>query len=246
MGRVFACSDLHGMMSLYKQIKDFLKPDDIVYFLGDASDRGEENWNTLKKIMMDPQFIYLKGNHEDMLQTVMKDYIAYGEADPYNLTILTQNGGWKTFQGWKKEKNKDKTLWYQRLKNLPTWLSYTNKDNKIIFLSHAGFTPVRIGNEWGIPKEEDLIWNREHYFYKTSSYVPDEWISIHGHTPIEFLVEDLALIRKEDNICDFEPPMAYWYDNNRKCDIDNGCFYTGTIVLLDLDTFEEHPFYTEI
>ena len=53
MGRVFACSDLHGMMSLYKQIKDFLKPDDIVYFLGDASDRGEENWNTLKKIMMD-------------------------------------------------------------------------------------------------------------------------------------------------------------------------------------------------
>ena len=39
MGRVFACSDLHGMMSLYKQIKDFLKPDDIVYFLGDASDR---------------------------------------------------------------------------------------------------------------------------------------------------------------------------------------------------------------
>jgi calcineurin-like phosphoesterase family protein len=246
MRRTFACSDLHGMMSLYKQIKDFLKPDDIVYFLGDASDRGEENWNTLKKIMMDPQFIYLKGNHEDMLQKTMKDYIVYGEADPYNLTILTQNGGHKTFNGWKKEKNKDKILWYQRLKNLPTWLSYTNKDNKIIFLSHAGFTPEKVDGKWIIPKEEELIWDRSHYFHKTSSYVPDEWISIHGHTPIEFLVEDLALIRKENNICDFEPPMAYWYDNNRKCDIDNGCFYTGTIVLLDLDTFEEHPFYTEI
>ena len=33
---VFACSDLHGMFNLYKQIKNFLKPEDKVYCLGDC------------------------------------------------------------------------------------------------------------------------------------------------------------------------------------------------------------------
>lgn len=40
MGRTFACADLHGQYNLYKQIKNFLKEDDKVYFLGDATDRG--------------------------------------------------------------------------------------------------------------------------------------------------------------------------------------------------------------
>ena len=39
---VYACSDLHGTMFLYKQIKNFLEPNDIVYFLGDAGDRGSQ------------------------------------------------------------------------------------------------------------------------------------------------------------------------------------------------------------
>lgn len=36
----YACSDLHGRLDLLKQIQDFLQPDDTVYFLGDAGDRG--------------------------------------------------------------------------------------------------------------------------------------------------------------------------------------------------------------
>ena len=36
---MYACSDLHGMKELYLKIKDFLKPEDKVFFLGDAGDR---------------------------------------------------------------------------------------------------------------------------------------------------------------------------------------------------------------
>lgn len=247
MRHTFACSDLHGMMSLYKQIKDFLKPDDIVYFLGDASDRGEENWNTLKKIMMDPQFIYLKGNHEDMLQKTMKDFIVNGETGYRNYSILTQNGGMTTYQGWLEETNSDKILWYQRIANLPLWLTYDNKDGKKIFLSHAGFVfDIDEKGEPIIPEAEDLLWDRSHYFCKTIHDIPKHWMMVHGHTPIEYLFQDLRLQFGKEETPEPEYPMAYWYDNHRKCCIDNGCFYTGTIVLLDLDTFEEHQFYTEI
>lgn len=241
MGRTFACSDLHGMLELYHKIKEFLNEDDIVYFLGDAGDRGTNNWRTVKTILSDPQFLCIKGNHEDMLQNCMKDYIA--EKDLYeNLELLKMNGGGSTYNGWKRENLTDRIKWFHRIKDLPTMLTYDNKNGQKIFLSHAGFNP----KEEKEPDYYDLIWDRTHFFRKLPHDTPENWIIIHGHTPIEYLVQDLRLICKEDNICDFEPPMAYWYDNNRKCDIDNGCFYTGTIVLLDLDTFEEHQFYTEI
>ena len=66
MKRTFACSDLHGQLDLWKQIKSFLNPEDTVYFLGDAGDRGPDGWELIKAIANDSQVVYLKGNHEDM------------------------------------------------------------------------------------------------------------------------------------------------------------------------------------
>ena len=87
---VFACSDLHGMLHFYKTIKEFLKPEDVVFFLGDAGDRGPHPWETIKAILTDPQFIYIKGNHEDMLIDAMGH--GYGSA----WALLRSNGGKKT------------------------------------------------------------------------------------------------------------------------------------------------------
>ena len=71
----YACSDLHGRLDLLKQIQDFLQPDDTVYFLGDAGDRGPNPWETIKAVAQDKRFIYLKGNHEDMLVKAMEDEV---------------------------------------------------------------------------------------------------------------------------------------------------------------------------
>ena len=86
----YACSDLHGMLHFYKTIKEFLKPEDVVFFLGDAGDRGPHPWETIKAILNDPQFIYIKGNHEDMLVDAMGH--GYGSA----WALLRSNGGKKT------------------------------------------------------------------------------------------------------------------------------------------------------
>lgn len=51
---VYAVSDLHGMFNLYKQIKNFLKPEDKVYCLGDCGDRGPASWETIHAVASDP------------------------------------------------------------------------------------------------------------------------------------------------------------------------------------------------
>lgn len=72
---IYAVSDLHGYLDLYKQIKAFLKPEDKVIFLGDAGDRGPQPWETIKAIAADPQWTYLMGNHEHMLAGAMCEYL---------------------------------------------------------------------------------------------------------------------------------------------------------------------------
>ena len=68
----YAISDLHGRMDLFRQVKEFLQPEDVVYVLGDCGDRGPAGWELIKTVYEDPQFIYLMGNHEDMLVDAMR------------------------------------------------------------------------------------------------------------------------------------------------------------------------------
>ena len=63
---VYACSDLHGRLDLFKQIQNFLKPDDTLFILGDVIDRGPNGWKLFKEVKRDKRCILLKGNHEDM------------------------------------------------------------------------------------------------------------------------------------------------------------------------------------
>lgn len=246
MGRVFAVADLHGMLELYQKIKDFLKPDDKVYCLGDMGDRGTDCWETVKAIMNDPQFECLKGNHEDMLVRAMKVWFRVPEDEKkmfwysHDAALLHRNGGNKTLEGWAKETPTDRSQWYRRIQELPTHFEYKNKDGKWIYMSHAGFTPYDYND---FPKEQDLIWDRDHYWYEWPHDAPDDIIIVHGHTPIPYIVDDRHRFYRGTYELP-ELPCAYWYSNHHKCCIDNGAFYELCTVLLDLDTFEEHKFYT--
>ena len=93
---VYALSDLHGNLELLKAIQKFLNEDDKVYFLGDGGDRGPNPWETIKEIYKDKRFIYIKGNHEDMLVNALTDYLDNGYMD-YSFWMLTNNGGSQTF-----------------------------------------------------------------------------------------------------------------------------------------------------
>lgn len=225
---VYAISDLHGCLDLLKQVQNFLKDDDIVYCLGDCCDRGPEPWKTVKEVFQDKRFIYLKGNHEDMLDKAMFDFLI-AERFGFDYETLCFNGGEQTFQEWRS--NEFRNEWRRKIHNLPLIDTYINKQGLTIYLCHAGFTPSEnlAGN--------DLLWNREHFFDK----IPESGnnaVVVHGHTPIPFMLETFNQAGVNTDYND----GAFWYAKNHKVNIDCGSCFTGKTVLLDLDTFDEHIF----
>lgn len=217
MSSSYAFSDLHGRLDLLNKIYEYVKPEDTLYFLGDAADRGPQGWECITTLAADPRVKYLKGNHEDMLVKALRQYLGgnpYGEA----YSLLQNNGGEVTFTSAIQEKNIAE--WINKLSSLPTYLKLTSKNNQIFYLSHAGYTPGEV-----LPSNYDLIWNREHFFDFCN-----QGIVIHGHTPVQLLFKDLNLEKTDKPL---------WYSNNNKVCLDCGSVWSGHTYLLNLDTLEE-------
>lgn len=230
---VYACSDLHGMYDLYQQIKDFIKPEDIIYCLGDCGDRGPDGWKIITEIINNPQWIYLKGNHEDMLAKAIKsnhkDFCFSEEQE-----LLYYNGGRKTYENWEINTNWD-TSWGNKLSNLPYKTNYVNTFGNTILLSHSGYNPKPEEERSKPYTEHDFLWNRNHM--KTSVWCgkENEYI-VHGHTPTPFAQKG----RNRPDLLRIEN-----YCEGHKINLDLASWYTGVACLFNLDTFEEHYFYTE-
>ena len=221
---VYAISDLHGCLEVYNVLKkQILLPEDKVYCLGDCGDRGLQPWETIKAILTDPQFIYIKGNHEDMLVDAAKEIIDdLYEHDAQRL--LSYNGGDRTLDELLLEENP--SLWVNQINKLPTHLTYINTNGQEIFLCHAGCSLW--SDEKVIPCNSELLWDRDHYF--DNPQLLGDTIIVHGHTWVNYIKEDLNIKNTENEIL--------FYANNKKICIDLGTYHTGKVGILNLDTFE--------
>lgn len=221
----WACSDMHGYYSFYKGIKDIIGPEDIVICLGDCGDRGPRSWDLIKTVLNDPQFIYLKGNHEDMLAKAIKTYVLDDRDFNYDFDVRLcwNNGGRPTFFDAINES--DPAGAAKVLDNLPIEYHYTNPDGKRICLCHAGFTPGYVNEK---TKLKDFIWDREHTYDNYFSTEDFDYV-IHGHTPIPF-----DFVDEED----FDGKAYFYANEGRKINIDAGSYYTRKGILFNLDTFE--------
>lgn len=228
---VYACSDLHGNKYLWDAIKDFLAPDDILYYLGDATDRGPDGWAILKEMLNDKRVNYIIGNHDIMLADRIELPNNYRIANLHN-----SNGGnptWKHAQNDEEAKNIKLIL-----DSLPYYAVYTNADGLKIYMSHSG--------SLNTDNQESLVWDRNEYFNRSKPEPYD--IVVHGHTTIPHLLEDLTefnLFYSEEGDEKYDIPEweggALWY-NNYRCDIDCCTVVTNHTVLLNLDTFDEEIF----
>ena len=230
---VYALSDLHGNKELFKKVKSFLNEKDTVFFLGDAADRGPDGWELIKTIYEDSQFIYAKGNHEDMLVNSIKEFCEMNSKSG-DCDLLFYNGGKQTFNAWRKDGAKKS--WAIKLEKLPAWLTYINIKGQLISMSHAGFTPKP--NEF--PSHNELLWSRDHFLDNWNEEV-NNCIIVHGHTPIEHLLEE---IDPANVLYDNYTSGALYYECGRKCCIDHGAVFTGKFILLNLDTMQETIFST--
>ena len=238
MGRHLVCSDLHGIYGLWEQIKADLQPDDTLYFLGDAIDRGPDGWKILKEMLTDSRVQMICGNHEDM----MIDALINNE---FNLWFY--NGGKVTYRSMMDDDIDIAVDIFTQVKNLPTILTYINPNGKLFCLSHAGFTPDG-GSITALPRK-DLIWDRSHFFAPWPDGMEDIYI-IHGHTPIPYLIEDLeqyAHFSGEGELeFVWEDEASPWrYCNGHKIDIDCLSIVTGNTIVFDMDTEEYKAYYGE-
>lgn len=222
----FAVSDMHGCAEVYHRIKKIIKPEDVVYCLGDCGDRGRQPWETIKLVATDPQFIYIKGNHEDMLVKAAREAMD-GSFGCSKQRLLASNGGFDTLTELLGEDKVD--VWVSMLAKLPTHTTYINEDGQKIFLSHAGCS-IWADEPEVLPDDHDLIWDRVHYISTKSDLMADV-IIVHGHTPIMYLAEDIG-VEEPDG---WEPLV---YCSGKKICIDQGTVFSGHSILLNLDTFE--------
>lgn len=226
MGRHFALSDIHGNLELLREIQNELDEDDCVIFLGDAADRGVDGWNCLKEIYNDDRFIYLRGNHEEMLRKAIEENYCSCDNRLSEYHLLRQNGGSSTFESWLDENRLFD--WGYKLDKLRYTHTYYSTNGNIILLSHAGYTPTN--NLHMYPSNEQLLWSRSHF--EDSWKAGEKVYVVHGHT----WTKRLASTIDKENYTD----GALFYCGGHKIDIDARTYQTNKAILFDLDTFTSY------
>lgn len=228
---ILISSDWHGSYWAWRLVQERLGFNDILYFLGDATDRQgyDGGWTMLKEMLDEPRVIYLKGNHDAML---VDAFLRPNSYDAINLNWM--NGGMDTLAAANADPEAYKYI--HKIKQLPTYDIYTRSDGAKVFLSHSGSTDIN--------DEHELLWNRTEYLTR-QNWTGYDYV-IHGHTRAQHIMRDFEHANK---FYDLEKKYAvpaytggaYWYHPWR-CTVDCGTVLSNQITLLNIDTFEEEIF----
>lgn len=175
MERIFAVGDIHGCLDRLIRLMDVIKVDpkkDTLLFMGDYIDRGTQSKEVVDYLIdlegRHENVIFLKGNHELMLQLYLN---GDDRAD------FLMNGGQATMDSYAK-------AWLRPPAN-PVPRSHLDFFDRLrmyhetsenIFV-HAGMRPgVRLEEQ----EERDLLWIRNDFIYSDFDFGKRV---IFGHTP---------------------------------------------------------------
>lgn len=223
----YAITDLHGMYNLWKGIQEYLNPDDILYCLGDAIDRGPRGFEIFMEMLNDPRVIYIKGNHEKMMYDA---FFSEGVEATKCYEHWMKNGGQDTLNNIEKlGLNLKETLKYiSKIRKMSTSEIYVNSNNDFFYLTHAGTTPNQkyfAMSFWD--REYYDIWNRKHFLDEWPKDYQNAYV-IHGHTPVQVLTKMIML-----NSDSYSLPLKYC--DGHKINLDSGAFSTNIVALYNLD-----------
>ena len=187
--RLYAIGDIHGrrpelevLLGHLTQVEK-LSNDDVVVFIGDYVDRGQESKEVVSLLVefskRHPQTIFLRGNHEDML-------LGFLGLEGHEGNVYLVNGGAVTLASYGVPNQGSAAELREALQKAmpPEHLAfYRNLEGYVIagdyIFAHAGMNPLR---DMRMQIAADLFWIREefihniHYFRRTVVF---------GHTPYE-------------------------------------------------------------
>jgi serine/threonine protein phosphatase 1 len=176
MNKIYAVGDIHGCFDKLMALMDKIDIDfesDTLVFLGDYIDRGPQSFEVVEYLadlkIRYSSTVYLKGNHEEMLEKYLS-----GED---RLTYLV-NGGQQTLESYMNRPREEGEPPIPR-KHLDFFksLKIFYETENYIFV-HAGLkNKVTIENQ----KTEDLLWIRKRFI--ESKYDFGKMV-VFGHTPL--------------------------------------------------------------
>lgn len=238
----YVATDWHGQLELAKQILEYLKPEDKLYFLGDAIDRGPHGLEIMDILLTDKRVIYLKGNHEDIMYDCLTDMID-GHFD--GITHWVNNGGKSCFTALQYAPTERVMKYLSAIKRMPERIDLENEKGQRIILTHAGISPWYSEEDMRLMgRKYAYIWDRKHLHDYHGHFDKEEYKNtyiIHGHTPVEYLK---SLWGCDTTTEEKETIAIYAYGH--KIDLDLASFVTGRAALFDLDTFEVIYFETGV
>lgn len=173
--KLYAIGDIHGCFQNLKSLMDQIpfQPDsDTIVFLGDYIDRGPDSFNVVSYLIdlknNSKNAIFLKGNHEDMLD---------GFISGNNRNLFLANGGEQTLRSYLKVQNFPSSfpIPAEHLDFFRSLLPYYETED-FIFV-HAG---LKQGVDLKDQKPRDLFWIRKQFI--NSDYDFGKRI-VFGHTP---------------------------------------------------------------
>ena len=144
MGKIYACSDIHGQYEKYMKLWDIVTDEDELFIIGDVIDRGPDGMRILTDVMERENITFILGNHECMMYHALfkmddtedesNDYMDTYDADRW-FEIWTQdnNGGMKTYKDFDANYRKSEDKIAEFLERCPVMADATARGKKYVF-----------------------------------------------------------------------------------------------------------------
>jgi serine/threonine protein phosphatase 1 len=186
-GRLFAIGDIHGCVDELATMMNAIAPahGDTVVFVGDYVDRGPAAREVLDYLIelrrsSEAEYVFLKGNHEDMMLSFLGLPGRYGDSFLFN-------GGAQTLESYGITEDTLDCAFarlpqshVEFLKGLGT--SYLRPPYLFV---HAGILPTRQLEEQSV---EDMLWIRQEFIFHPHHVGATV---VFGHTPMRAVMVEL-------------------------------------------------------
>ena len=200
---IYAIGDVHGQITMLRAMLELLKEQplreqDVLVFLGDYVDRGEDSRATIEELIAlqqeRPNTVFLRGNHEQLMLDARDSTppMRGSTPDSFLLSDETQlwfhNGGEDTLYSYKQDMDDEEYLRWWELIPESHWefLRATHLEHSTprYFFVHAGLLPE--GKTWELEAHgmDARLWIREPFLSYKGDF-DEKRVVVFGHTPTQ-------------------------------------------------------------
>ncbi len=192
----YIVSDIHGCYEQYLALLEkihFFEADEL-YVLGDVVDRGPEPIKVLQDMMKRPNVIFILGNHDFVMYSLMKTLVVEITEENYDKQLTTDvmrdynlwlsDGGRVTAEKFRELEPWEMAdiLDYIAGASLYEVIGHNGKEYRLVHAGISEFSP-----EKGLEEYELYNFLEERADYSKRYYPQDNVFLVTGHTPTVFI-----------------------------------------------------------